>query len=142
MPDDPPLPGATRLPDGAWVRGRGIRKPPPPGPQPTYGLYLGVDYAPVWPHDRLDWPDFRLPRDRVRAAALIRHAHQAALAGGRVEIACAGGHGRTGTVIAALAILSGVAPADAVSWAREHYDRHAVETPWQRRWVRRRFPSL
>lgn len=58
-----------------------------------------------------------------------------------MEVACAGGRGRTGTAIACLAILAGV-PADrAVGWVREHYERRAVETPWQRWWVRR-FPRL
>jgi protein-tyrosine phosphatase len=53
----------------------------------------------------------------------------------RVEIACAGGHGRTGTAIACLAILDGVPAATAVAFVREHYDQHAVETPSQRRYV-------
>ena len=50
-----------------------------------------------------------------------------------------GGVGRTGTVIACLAVLTGLSPADAVAWARANYHRRAVETPWQRRWVTR-FP--
>jgi len=55
----------------------------------------------------------------------------------RVEIACAGGRGRTGTALACLAILDGVPSAAAVAFVREHYDRHAVETPAQRRYVGR-----
>lgn len=172
-----PLPGALRLPDGSWVRGRGLRRAAPggrapgsskapgglhhPAPSseapageapglrraapghadPTLGLYLGVDFCPAWPHSHLAWPDFRLPTDPRRTAQLLRAAHQHALHGGRVEIACSGGRGRTGTAIAALATLAGVHPDDAVRWTRQHYDRHAVETPWQRRWVRR-FPDL
>ena len=38
--------------------------------------------------------------------------------------------------MAVLAVLSGVAPEDAVDWVRAHYEPRAVETPWQRRWVR------
>ena len=133
---DAPLPGSILLPDGAWVRGRGLRRgAPPPGPDPTYGLYLGVDFAPPWPYDKIDWPDFRVPRDPDEAARLLRSAHEHAVAGGRLEIACGGGRGRTGTAIAALAILAGVTADEAVSWTRKHYDPHAVETPWQRRWV-------
>ena len=53
----------------------------------------------------------------------------------RVELACGGGRGRTGTALACLAVLDGVPPEEAVDFVRRHYDRHAVETPWQRRYV-------
>jgi protein-tyrosine phosphatase len=53
----------------------------------------------------------------------------------RVEIACAGGRGRTGTALACLAILDGVPGTEAVAFVREHYNPHAVETPGQRRYV-------
>jgi protein-tyrosine phosphatase len=136
------LPGAITLPDGCLVRGRGLRDPTPPG-RPDRGLYLGNrhrDFRPEWPHEWLDWPDFRLPRDPERATELIRDLHTHALAGDQVEVACGGGVGRTGTVIACLAVLAGVPPTEAVAWTRRHYHRRAVETPWQRRWVRR-FPA-
>ncbi|NEB79450.1 protein phosphatase, partial [Streptomyces sp. SID14478] len=57
-------------------------------------------------------------------------------AGERVELACAGGRGRTGTALACLAVLDGVPAAEAVAYVRTHYDRRAVETPWQKRYVR------
>jgi protein-tyrosine phosphatase len=53
----------------------------------------------------------------------------------RVEIACRGGLGRTGTALACLAVLDGLPPDDAVAYVRQHYARRAVETPWQRRFV-------
>jgi hypothetical protein len=55
----------------------------------------------------------------------------------RVEIACTGGRGRTGTALACLAILDGVPNSEAVAFVREHYDPHAVETLQQRRYVAR-----
>jgi len=55
----------------------------------------------------------------------------------RVEIACGGGRGRTGTALACLAVLDGLSGPDAVAYVREHYDRRAIETPWQRRYVNR-----
>ena len=58
-----------------------------------------------------------------------------ALADERVEITCGGGTGRTGTVIACMAVLAGVPVEAAVAWTRAHYRPRAVETPWQRRWV-------
>jgi protein-tyrosine phosphatase len=126
------------LPDGAVVRGRGRRQPRPQGPLPTFGLCLGTDrgtFRPGWPLEWVDWPDFRTPRDPRTAAAAIRRAHAMALADERVEITCGGGTGRTGTVIACMAVLAGVPVDDAVSWTRAHYRPRAVETPWQRRWV-------
>jgi hypothetical protein len=143
----PLLEGAVRLPDGAWIRGRGLRRPPPPGPAPEYGLYLGSgrlrrrhEGELAWAHDWVEWPDFLLPRDRESAVRHIRALHDRALAGAAAEVACGGGVGRTGTVIACLAVLSGLAPAAAVAWTREHHHPRAIETPWQRRWVSR-FPA-
>lgn len=131
-------PGVLRLPSGRLVRGRGLRRPPSPGPAPTFGLYLlGRTPPPVpWESRWLRWPDFWLPADRAAAAAALVEAWRRA-ARERVEIACAGGRGRTGTALACLAVLDGVPADEAVAYVREHYDRHAVETPWQRRYVAR-----
>ena len=53
-----------------------------------------------------------------------------------MEVACRGGIGRTGTALAALAILDGLTPPEALAWVRDAYHHRAVETPWQRRWLR------
>ncbi|EWM19009.1 dual specificity protein phosphatase [Kutzneria sp. 744] len=55
----------------------------------------------------------------------------------QVELACGGGRGRTGTALACLAVLDRVPAAEAVAYVRARYDRRAVETPWQRRYVAR-----
>ncbi|GAQ63480.1 hypothetical protein SsS58_03862 [Streptomyces scabiei] len=137
-PWDPAAPGVLRLPSGRLVRGRGLRRPLPDGPVPTYAVYcLGQDPPTVpWASRWLRWPDFRLPADRTEAARVLRDAFDRA-ATERVELACGGGRGRTGTALACLAVLDGVPPREAVAYVRRHYDRHAVETPWQRRYVRR-----
>ncbi len=134
------LDGAVRLPDGAWVRGRGLRNPRPGGALPEYGLYLGsgklrARHSFDWDHEWIDWPDFLLPRDTAAALRLIGDLHRRALDGQRVEVACGGGIGRTGTVIASLAVLAGIPGGEAVAWARANYHHRAVETPWQRRWI-------
>ena len=113
------LTGAIALPDGTVVRGRGRREPFPPGPLPEFGLYLGhppdrprllprrgAPWQPEWSAEWIDWPDFRTPRDPDAAAAQILEAYHRARSGERVEIACTGGTGRTGTVIACLAVLA------------------------------------
>ena len=124
--------GVVALPDGAWVRGRRLGDPASPA---DFALVLGKGAAPAWPHRRLRWPDFRVPADRDEALDALREAHRRALAGERVEVACRGGVGRTGTALAALAVLEGLDPGEAVGWVRARYHRRAVETPWQRRWL-------
>jgi hypothetical protein len=138
------LSGAIELPDGVWVRGRGLRRGLPAGEVPEFGLYLGTGRLRArhrgeltWEQEWVHWPDFWVPRDFDEAVAKIRGLHGRARGGQRVEVACGGGVGRTGTVIACLAVVAGVAVGDAVGWAREHYHPRAVETPWQRRWVAR-----
>ncbi|MFC8360477.1 protein phosphatase [Streptomyces griseorubiginosus] len=132
-------PGVLRLPSGRLVRGRGLRYPlDPAAPAPSYGVYLlgGTPPEVPWESRLLRWPDFRLPADRAEADAVLTEVwHRAAVE--RVELACGGGRGRTGTALACLAVLDGVPAAEAVAYVRSHYDRRAVETPWQRRYVRR-----
>ncbi|MGH3730551.1 MAG: protein-tyrosine phosphatase family protein [Micromonosporaceae bacterium] len=113
----------------------------PDGPPPGFALYLlGRQPPPVtWESRWLRWPDFWLPSDPGAAAEALREAWVRADSE-RVEIACAGGQGRTGTALACLAVLDGVPRQQAVRYVRQHYARYAVETPWQRRFVSR-FPS-
>jgi rhodanese/phosphatase family protein len=133
--------GVLRLPSGRLVRGRGLRAPLPAGPPPTFAVHLlGAPPPPVpWESRWLRWPDFRLPSDPQRAREVLREAWDAA-AEGRVELACGGGRGRTGTALACLAVIDGVDPAEAVAYVRRHYHPRAVETPWQRRFVARYLP--
>lgn len=72
-------PGVVRLPSGALVRGRGLRRPSPEGPLPTFAVHLVGRRPP--------------------------------------------------------AVLDGVPAGEAVAWVREHYDRRAVETRAQARFV-------
>ena len=56
-------------------------------------------------------------------------------AGERVELGCLGGHGRTGTALAALAILTGLPAAEAVTWTRTTYCPKAIETEAQESFI-------
>jgi protein-tyrosine phosphatase len=135
---EPEMAGVLRLPSGRLVRGRGLRRAVPAGPRPTFALYLlGRQPPPApWEARWLRWPDFGLPSDPAAAADALREAW--ARAGTeRVEVACAGGYGRTGTALACLAVLDGLPGSQAIAYVREHYAARAVETPWQRRFVTR-----
>jgi len=87
-----------------------------------------------WDARWVRWPDFRLPTDRRDAQDALHEAWRRA-ANERVEFACGGGRGRTGTALACLAVLDGVPSREAVAYVRERYDPRAVETLWQRRYV-------
>jgi hypothetical protein len=134
------MPGVLRLPSGRLVRGRALARPLPAGPVPSFGLYLLGDEPPAvqWEARWVRWPDFGLPADPAAAETVLREAWVRAAAE-RVEVACHGGNGRTGTALACLAVLDGVPARDAVRYVRAHYAARAVETPRQRRFVAR-FP--
>ncbi len=120
------------------MRGRGLRDgTPPDGAAPELGLYLTAKphFEAGWESRWVRWPDFRLPATPTDAIAALRDVYERS-AETRVEIACGGGRGRTGTAMALLARLAGVPADGAVAWVRAHYRSGAVETPWQRRFVR------
>ena len=127
-------PGVVRLPGGGHVRGRRLGDPTAPA---DFALVLAAGPVPPWPHRRLRWPDFWVPLDRDDALDALHEVRRRALAGERVEVTCRGGVGRTGTALAALAVLDGLSADDALAWVRREYHPRAVEMPWQRRWLRR-----
>ncbi|OKJ88285.1 protein phosphatase [Streptomyces sp. CB02400] len=131
-------PGVVRLPSGRLVRGRGLRNGLPEGQVPTLAVYL-TDHRPAtqpWESRWIRWRGFRLPSDPDDALRTLRLVHERGL-GERVEVACGGGAGRTGTALAAMCVMEGMEPGQAVKWVRQRYRSRAVEVPWQRRFIRR-----
>lgn len=119
------------LPSGALVRG-GARRHASPDAAWTVML-SGIRRVPergVW----LWWPDFGVPIRQGQAHSVVVDAWKRC-ATVRVQIACGGGVGRTGSVLAAMATLDGLPAAEAIEFVRSRYHPRAVETPWQRRWV-------
>lgn len=104
-------------------------------PEPDYGLYLDSRWQPPWDHAQFEWPDLGVPDNtdsvRLSLTALLGRARS----GERVEVGCLGGHGRTGTALACLAVLSGHPGGDTVNWVRANYCSDAVETPEQEAFV-------
>src|SRR5664279_2878031 len=109
--------GVLCLPSGRLVRGRGLRRPVPDGALPEFGLYLlGKPPARMpWDTRWLRWPDFRLPADQDDARDALGDTWCRA-EDERVEVACSGGRGRTGTAFACLAVLDGVPAGEAVAF--------------------------
>lgn len=104
-------------------------------PDRDIGLYLDPAWAPCWDAEVIDWPDVGVPTDIWEAANQIKTAFNAARSGLKLEIGCLGGLGRTGAVLACMAILAGLPAAEAVTWVRAEYDSRAVETADQEAWV-------
>jgi protein-tyrosine phosphatase len=127
------------FPDGTVVLASGWLSRAAGQWRPSYGLYLDPSWAPVdWPHVMLDWPDFGVPTSTDAAVDEIRGAFSRARQGEAVEVACVGGHGRTGTVLACMAILAGVPVDQAVAWVRKVYCARAVQEPAQQYWIEQR----
>jgi hypothetical protein len=102
---------------------------------PGFGLYLDERWSPPWPHAHVDWPDFGLPADSDALRRDLLGLLDRAGGGEAVELGCLGGHGRTGTALACLAVLTGTPPDQAVAWVRANYCSHAVETEEQEGFV-------
>jgi len=123
------------FPDGTRLRASSLLARDAVAVQPGFGLYLDRRWRPSWPSEFVEWEDFGTPSDPPRAAGQIRSAFARAVGGEEVEVGCFAGLGRTGTVLARMAVLAGVPSEHAVAWVRAHYDPDAVETEAQERWV-------
>lgn len=102
--------------------------------RPDWGLYLDWRWTErnlAWPHRHVEWPDYELPVDEADAFDALREAHKRLSDGQLIDVACDGGTGRTGTVLACLAVLDGVPVTEVVEWVRGHYHPYAVEVPEQ-----------
>ncbi len=117
--------GLVTLPTGPRVRGRRSSDTVSPA---DFALVLGYSPLPSWPYRHIRWRDFWVPADRVQALDALHEALRGAHDGERVEVTCCGGIGRRGTALAALAILDGLSPNQAVTWIRDTYNPRAVET--------------
>ena len=125
----------VEFPDGTQVKASSISERRIDDPERTYGLYLDAHWEPTWPATVIAWEDFGLPEDPELATQQIAEAFGRARGGELVEVGCLGGSGRTGTVLACMAVLAGVPSAEAVGWVRASYRPEAVETADQEAWV-------
>lgn len=102
---------------------------------PDFGIYLdGLWYASC-PAYFIDWPDYGLPTRWEVSARCIIDAYKKASDGLWVEVGCIGGHGRTGTVLACMGILSGMSAAEAIEYVHMFYCTQAIESDEQEWYV-------
>ena len=127
----------VRFPDGTEVRAASLSDRVEHDSWRQFGLYMDEAWQPSWESQVIQWQDFGLPHSNEEAIDQILAAFNRAKAGEHVEVGCLGGLGRTGTVLACMAILAGVEPNDAVAWVRKNYHRRAVESEAQQQWVLR-----
>lgn len=102
---------------------------------PDFGLYLDNGWIAEGLAIMLPWQDYGLPKVSYGFARYaIEEAFSWAKSGAIVEVGCIGAHGRTGTVLACMAVLGDPSldtGYDAVDWVRANYCDHAVETAEQ-----------
>ena len=127
---------AVTFADGPTVVGARflVDDPYEPDQAPTFGLYFDRRWAPPWDHALLPWVDFGVP-DANELRVALEDVLDRSRRGEHVEVGCLGGHGRTGTALACLAVLTGTPPSEAVAWVRAAYCEKAVETDEQQAFV-------
>ncbi len=103
-------------------------------PRPDWGVYADECWD-GWPGVLLEWPDFGVPGDDEQVLWAVVAAVGRARSGQDVLVGCRGGIGRTGTIVAAIAIACGVPAYQARAWVRNHYHPSAVETDQQHDWL-------
>ena len=84
----------------------------------------------------IDWPDMGVPPDTEYTLKVLEYTLNQAAEGVDIEIGCIGGHGRTGTALAAMLIMLGEDNADeAMTWVWDEYCEHAIESQKQEDWL-------
>ena len=124
------------FPDGTTVYASSRWDRKPEDPVPDYALYVDSSWRPTSFASFLPWRDHGMPTIRWdHAVGAIVDAFNHAREGWSVEIGCIGGHGRTGSVLACMAILAGVPADDACQWVWDHYCVEAIEADSQIWWI-------
>ncbi len=104
-------------------------------------IYIGFDrgmhVTQAYPWDNMPvqvlYPitDMSKPSDSKSFIKLIDWSIERLAEGKTVHAGCIGGHGRTGTYLAALVAALGVEKKEAIQWARKNYCKKAVESSIQ-----------
>src|SRR6266702_3144575 len=111
-------------------------------PRAGFDVYVGLDSGMhtearsyPWSEKRVESVYFYVPDQGVPSAVreykkMVGWLAEQLEAGKRVHVGCIGGHGRTGTLVAAVVQKMGITK-DAIGWVREHHCKKAVESQRQ-----------
>ena len=138
-----------------YLSGSSDRQTPVQGPDPTVAIYLDV----TWlrgkvlsnggmkkpegePHIvYLNWPDYGVVEVQ-RLMCIARWALEQLEAGHTLEVGCVGGHGRTGTFVAGMMVVTGFHPDDAIKEVRTNYCPNAVESKPQEKLLQELYEQM
>ena len=97
----------------------------------TIPVFEDMDKSTWPPIALLDWPDMKAPPKFIEK--YIQWTFDEWKSGKSIQFGCFGGHGRTGTFLAALMLLSGEVRTskEAEEWAHDKYCKDAIETQAQ-----------
>jgi hypothetical protein len=114
--------------DGSWSQSTMMCSP---GFRPRFARYRPSRLM-IYP-----WPDLGVPREPARFRRAMHWLLRQATERKRIEIGCAGGHGRTGATLAGLLILQGMTANRAIQKVRREYCHDAIETKAQTQMLQR-----
>ena len=102
--------------------------------RPDFGFYLDSIWKPDCIAFYTYWQDFGLPTLPLETFVELLELVLEYAQDWAVEVGCIGGHGRTGTALACMAVLTGDTPITAVERIRALYCDRCVETK-QQEWL-------
>lgn len=122
-------------------------------PREGYDIYIGFCYTMKFKHQKYPWQlngkdpviefqynitDGCAPGKPKEFKKMIQWVIEQLDAGKRIHVGCIGGHGRTGTFLAALVARMKIDP-DPIAWVRKHHCQKAVESESQVKFLVKHF---
>ena len=122
-------------------------------PREGYDIYIGFCYTMKFKHQPYPWEDtydpiieFQYnitdgcaPKSPKEFKKLVNWVSDQLDDGKKIHVGCIGGHGRTGTFLAALVSLYEDLTDDPIKWVRENHCKKAVESESQMKFLKKHF---
>lgn len=124
-------------------------------PRDGYDIYIGFDYGMKMQHQPFPWDlskyadpivefqyhitDMCAPKSPKEFRKMIEWCADQLDDGKKIHVGCIGGHGRTGTFLAALVSLYEDLTDDPIKWVRENHCKKAVESKSQIKFLVKHF---